>query len=203
MTAYVIQGGKAGKERLNLLAQLMLPTTSDLFSRVGVNGGMKCLDVGCGGGHVTLLLADMVGAEGHVVGTDMDADVLALAQEDATAAGANHVEFRQVDAATDPEEAAYDLVYARFLLTHLKDPEQCLTTMVKACKPEGLIVVEDIDFTGSFCHPPNPAYERYTSLYQQVVHRRGGDPNIGPKLPGMLRGAGLDEVRVNVVQPTH
>ena len=54
MRAYAIRGGKEGKERLNLLARVMLPTTSQLLKTVGFRKGMKCLDVGCGGGHVTL-----------------------------------------------------------------------------------------------------------------------------------------------------
>jgi len=30
-----------------------------------------------------------------------------------------------------------------------------------------------------------------------------GDPNVGPKLPGMLRQAGAAGVQAHVVQPTH
>jgi hypothetical protein len=75
--------------------------------------------------------------------------------------------------------------------------------MVAAAKPGGVVAVEDIDFTGSFCHPPCQSYQRYTELYDQAVKRRGGDPNIGPKLPSMLRQAGLNEVDVTVVQPAH
>src|SRR5689334_10638941 len=75
--------------------------------------------------------------------------------------------------------------------------------MVKTCKHKGVIVIEDIAFTGNFCHPYCWAYEKYTDLYQKVVRRRGGDPNIGPKLPGMLRTAGAEGVQVNVVQPAH
>jgi predicted methyltransferase len=66
MRAYAIRGGKEGKERLNLLARVMLPTTSQLLKTVGFRKGMKCVDVGCGGGHVTLLMASMVGPEGKV-----------------------------------------------------------------------------------------------------------------------------------------
>ena len=39
-------------------------------------------------------------------------------------------------------------------------------------------------------------------LYKAVVHRRGGDPDIGPKLPALLRDGGLHTIHVAVVQPT-
>src|SRR5581483_4064119 len=203
MTRYVIRGGKEGKERLKLLSQVLLPTTSELLRRAGLGPGMKCLDVGCGGGFVTLLLAGLVGPQGKVVGIDADGEILALAQQDVATAQLANVEFRQSDASACPEEAEYDLVYARFLLTHLSEPERCLAALVRACKPQGAVVIEDIDFSGSFCYPPCAAYQRYTELYEQVVIRRGGDPNIGPKLPGMLRRAGVAQVQVNVVQLAH
>jgi predicted O-methyltransferase YrrM len=203
MSDYAIAGGRAGNERLELLAQVMLPTTSHLLATIGLGAGMQCLDVGCGGGHVTRLMARGVGPHGRVVGIDLDRAILALAQHAADTVHLANIQFRHADAVDPQEDAAYDLVYARFILSHLREPETCLAAMVRACRPHGVIVIEDIDFSGSFCYPYCAAYARYTALYQEVVARKGGDPNIGPKLPGMLRQAGADEVQVNVVQPTH
>lgn len=204
MSCYAISGGREGKERLDLLSEVMRPTTYQLLRRVGLERGMKCLDVGCGGGHVTLLMADLVGQEGRVVGVDIDAEILALAQEDVSALPMTNVEFRRADASICQGEGEYDLVYSRFLLTHVPEPQKCLDAMFRACKPRGgVIVVEDIEFAGSFCYPRCEAYEEYLTLYQEVVRRRGGDPNIGPKLPGLLRAAGVKNVQINVIQPTH
>src|SRR4029450_7797871 len=55
----------------------------------------------------------------------------------------------------------------------------------------------------SFCYPTCAAYERYKELYQKLVQRRGGDPNIGPRLPAMFRQAGIHGVELNVIQPAH
>ncbi len=203
MTRYAIGGGRKGKERLKLLADVMLPTTSRLLRDVGLRTGMNCLDVACGGGDVTLQLARQVGPHGKVIGTDADAEIIALARQDAAAGKFDNVEFRVADAQECPGPEEQDLVYARFILTHLSAPARCVDAMVEASRHGGVVVVEDIDFTGNFCHPPNAAYQRYTDLYRQVVKRRSGDPDIGPKLPGMLRRAGLQNVQVNVVQPVH
>jgi hypothetical protein len=97
----------------------------------------------------------------------------------------------------------FNLVYARFLLSHLSKPENCSATMMEACRPGGIIVIEDTDFSGSFCYPMCAAYERYKELYQKVVQRRGGDSDIGPKLPAMFRNAGIQSVELNVIQPVH
>ena len=63
--------------------------------------------------------------------------------------------------------------------------------------------MEETDFAGSFCYPTRAAYERYAELYQELVQRRGGDANIGPKLPAMLRRTGIQEIELNVIQPAH
>ena len=70
---YLIRGGIAGRERLRVLARVMRPATLALLERAGVTAGLRCLDVGCGGGDVTFDLASLVGITGHVVGVDLDA----------------------------------------------------------------------------------------------------------------------------------
>jgi SAM-dependent methyltransferase len=179
------------------------PTTSRLLNDSGLAAGMRCLDVGCGGGHVTLHLARQVGAHGKVVGSDIDAEILALARADAEAAGLGNVEFRVVDVQNDPGASEQDLVYARFILSHLRDPAACAAAIAGATRGGGVLVVEDVDFGGSFCHPHCPAHQRYLELYRQVVRQRGGDPDIGPRLPGLLREAGLRDIRIGLVQPVH
>ena len=200
---YAIRGGNEGKERLDVLARVLLPTTTQLLDHVGLIRGMKCLDIGCGGGHVTILMARTIGPEGRVIGADTDAKILALAREDAKAAKATNVEFQQQDACAGLWHNEFDVAYARFLLSHLNEPGNCLAAMVEACLPGGTIVIEDTDFAGSFCYPPCAAYERYKELYQELVERRGGDANIGPKLPTMLRRAGIQDIQLNVIQPAH
>src|SRR4029077_12691227 len=200
---YAIRGGKEGKKRLDLLARVMLPTTMELLDRAGLIRGMKCLDVGCGGGHVAISMARVVGPEGRVIGTDTDTEILALAREDAEAAKITNVEFQQQDACACVWHEEFNVAYARFLLSHLSEPDICLAAMVQACAPEGTIVIEDTDFAGSFCYPACAAYERYKELYQELVQRTGGDSNIGPRLPALFRRAGIQDVEVNVIQPAH
>ena len=96
---------------------------------VGLIKGMKCLDIGCGGGHVTILMAHTVGPEGRVIGTDTDAKILALAREDAKAAKATNVEFQQRDACASLWHNEFNVAYARFLLSHLNEPGNCLAAM--------------------------------------------------------------------------
>src|ERR1041384_8324000 len=128
---YSIRGGNEGKERLDVLARVLLPSTAQLLDRVGPIRGMKCLDIGCGGGHVTILMARTVGHEGRVIGTETDAKILALAKEDAKAAKVTNVEFQQHDACASLWHNEFNVAYARFLLSHVNRPGACLAAMVE------------------------------------------------------------------------
>ena len=126
---YVIRGGSAGRERLRVLARVMWPTTSVLLERVGVAASSRCLDLGCGGGDVTVALARLA-PDGFVVGADMDEPQLDVARREAADAGLANVDYQVLDVmqpASDNEQ--FDLIYARFLLTHLPDPSLALTHM--------------------------------------------------------------------------
>jgi SAM-dependent methyltransferase len=199
---YMIRGGLEGRERLRVLARVMHPTTTLLFDRVGVAEGSRCLDAGCGGGDVTMELARRARPAGWVVGIDMDEAKLALAREEAGRAAVANVEYLTADLLARKLEPEFDVVYTRFLLTHLADPAGAAGKLVGSLRPGGVVIVEDCDFTGSFCHPDDDAYNRYVDLYTQTGLARGGDPNIGPRLPGILRGAGCEAIEVTVVQPS-
>ncbi|MGR8933373.1 MAG: class I SAM-dependent methyltransferase [Gammaproteobacteria bacterium] len=198
---YVIRGGVEGRERLRILARVMRPTTLALFDRLGVSREAACLDVGCGGGDVAVDLARHVSPSGKVVGTDIDDTKLELALADARSKHLTNIQFRKADAASPLGAAEYDLAYARFLLTHLNDPAACINRMCQALKPGGLLVVEDIHFSGHFSYPESAALQRYIQLYAETVRARGGDPDIGPKLPLLLADAGFERIGMNIVQP--
>jgi SAM-dependent methyltransferase len=200
--SYIIRGGVLGFERLRVLARVLHPTTSAFFDRIGVAGDMQCLDVGCGSGDVSLELFRRVGASGRVLGVDLDEVKLELARATADTCGARAVEFRKADVLALPGQAEFDLIYVRFVLTHLTDPGAALTRLRELLRPNGILALEDIDVSGCFTHPRSAAHERYAELYAQAARARGADADIGPRLPELLRGAGLARVQAGLVQPT-
>jgi SAM-dependent methyltransferase len=182
-STYIIRGGLEGRERLRVLARVMAPTTHDLLSRVGIAPTAQCLDIGCGGGDVTVELARLA-PSGRAVGVDLDDTKLALARDEAAAAGVHNVEFRVQD-----------------VRTHVTDPAAVLGHVCRRLAPGGTVIVEDIDFAGHFCEPHSDAFWRFVDLFTRTAQARGCDPHIGPRLPGLLRAAGLADVGMHVVQP--
>ncbi len=198
--SYVLRGGQAGAARLRLINRIKWPTTERLLSTAGLRAGMRVLDLGCGGGAVTLKMAALVGLKGEVVGIDLDPSILRLAQQQADGSKLS-VTFRHLGAEEFDEVAAYDFAYSRYLLSHLQHPERALEAMVRALRPGGLLAVEDVFFPGHVCYPHNAAFDRFVELYQAVVRAKGADPAIGSRLMSLAMDAGLSEVQVELVVP--
>lgn len=196
---YVIRGGIAGRERLRILAGVMAPTSHSLLDQLGGLAGLRCLDAGCGGGDVTRELARRVGPTGSVLGIDLDETKLALCREES--ADLTNIEFRAARIGEDSIPGSFDLVYSRFLLTHLPDPSVAMREFHRVVKSGGRIALEDIDFSGYVAEPYSDAHRRFADLYSTAVRRRGADPDIGPKLAGMLHEHGFADITVSVVQP--
>jgi SAM-dependent methyltransferase len=203
--SYVIRGGVAGYERLKLLSRVFRPITGALFDRVGIAEGMHCLDVGCGGGEVTFDLAERVGPRGVVVGVDLDDTKIGLARRDAEARGMRQARFVVHDILAGGSAALpgapFQRIHARFLLSHLTRPAEAVAAMVGLLAPGGALIVTDVDFSACFCRPDVPAFRHYVECYREAARARGANPDIGPDLPLLLSGAGLEGVEIAVVQP--
>ena len=115
--------------------------------------------------------------------TDIDEIKLRLARQEADRNQLTNLEFLQFAHILEEELENFDFVHARFVLTHLANPQKVLEKVRQALNPGGVLAVEDVDFRGHFCHPEHPAFSRYVDLYSKAAQRRGADPNIGPRLP--------------------
>jgi len=132
----------------------------------------------------------------------MDEVQLALAAEAAVKQGLDNLEFRATNVYEWAEPGSYDIAYCRFLLQHLSRPVDVLRRMWQAVTVGGAIVVEDADFEGSFCDPPNPGFAFWVDAYKRVLERHGGDPQLGRKLHRLFPAAGIPEPAITLAQRT-
>ena len=120
--AYVLGRSDAETRRLIAQHQIYGPITRRLFEAAGIGAGMTVLDVGSGAGDVALLLAELVGPRGRVVGVDTNAAILDTARARAQAAGWRNVEFHTGDVRELSPETKFDAVVGRWILMYLPDP---------------------------------------------------------------------------------
>jgi SAM-dependent methyltransferase len=130
----------------------------------------------------------------------MDEVKLDLGRRAAEERGLDNVEFRVLNVRDWDEPAGYDAVYCRFLLQHLSRPIDLLRRMWAAVRPGGVLIVEDADFDGWCCHPPNEGFDFFLRTYGQALQRWGGDHAIGRRLYGYFLAAGIPGAAVTLVQ---
>ena len=120
----------------------VLAPVADVLKAAAPKSGMRVLDIGCGCGATTLMVADRVGDTGSATGIDLSGPMLDLARQRATAAGAVNASFVQGDAQThafEPESA--DLVISRFGTMFFADPEAAFENIGRALRPEGRLCI--------------------------------------------------------------
>lgn len=118
--------------------QHLAPLNAMLTKSAGVASGHKVIDVGCGTGDLALHLAEVVGPTGAVLGADLSAPMLALAERRRAERGYGHLRFQQVDAQTHAfEPAAYDLALSRFGVMFFGDPVAAFRNVRRALRPSG------------------------------------------------------------------
>jgi len=95
----------------------------------GARPGERVLDIGCGTGGTSLLLAEAVGPGGAVTGVDVSQPMLALAR---TRARAKNIQFIEADAATYPFRPEHDLIFSRFGVMFFVDPASAFANIRNA-----------------------------------------------------------------------
>lgn len=184
---------KEARRRLELLARVEDPGTIACLSRIGLEPGLRCLEVGAGAGSIARWLSEQVAPDGRVVATDVETRFLEPIQSSV-------LEARRHDIVADElEECAFDLVHVRHLLVHVPGRESVLSRLARAVKPGGWLVVEEIDRVTDGPDPSAPEpwrllYERVVGEIYDFVTEKGLDPSFGGRLFGLFRELGLTEL---------
>jgi ubiquinone/menaquinone biosynthesis C-methylase UbiE len=163
---------------------------------VPVRPGARVLEVGCGTGVVVRDLAALVGRRGEVVGVDASRLLLeqarALCRETARHA---RITLRVADGASLPFATnRFDLALAITVVLHVADPLRVAREMARVTRPGGRVGLQDQDFgVVAVTHPDRALTER---IMRGVAERIYEEPHSGRRLPGLLRAAGLVDVRL-------
>lgn len=189
--------GEAELERQRLQAGVWEPEAEALFEQIGVGPGWTCVDLGCGAVGVLGSLSRRVGPSGRVIGVNLDAKQVEAARSFAHAGGLENVQIVEGDAYdTGLPRESIDLVHARFVLAPVGRDHDLLAEMFALARPGGVVVLQEPDITSWACFPPHPAWERLKEALTAAFARGGGDYYVGRRTYGLLRRAGLEDVRV-------
>jgi ubiquinone/menaquinone biosynthesis C-methylase UbiE len=185
---YILGNKDSEIARLEIQATLFEPLTKQTLLNAGLNKGMSCIDIGCGSGSVSRLMARIVGKTGRVVGVDIDDRYLQYCSRNI---GSNqNIEFIRDDickSRLDSKER-FDIVYSRFMFQHLRDRREAVRSMKRLVRKGGKVMIQELDHApGSWlCYPENEVFNTLRKVYVALIRKAGGDALAGRKLYKLL-----------------
>jgi ubiquinone/menaquinone biosynthesis C-methylase UbiE len=164
------------------------------FDLMKLGPAMKTADVGCGTGEDARALADIVGAEGEVIGFDLSEAMIAQACTRHAGVPGLRFECAPSDALRLPDDDL-DGIRADRVLIHVSDPSATLDEMIRVTKPGGRIVVSEPDMPGFWV-----ASDDYATT--ELVIRAIASSCVTPFLPrdlwAIFRDHGLADISYTV-----
>ena len=180
--------------------------TKRLLIEAGIESGMRVLDVGCGQGDVSLLVAGLVGERGKALGVDRDARAVVAAGERARALGLANASFAEANLTALPAEyGGFDAIVGRRVLMYQPDAAAAIKHLVPALEPGGVMFFLEHDATVvPTSKAPLLLHERVHHWIWETVRREGANIHMGAELRSSLARAGLavEQVRAEAIVQT-
>jgi ubiquinone/menaquinone biosynthesis C-methylase UbiE len=194
--SYALGYSESEFRRLELQSQFIRELTEDLLRRAGINLGMRVLDIGCGVGDVSLLLGELVGPAGAVLGVDRSEDAVAVSGRRAAAAGFGHLRFESAELDAFSTQDKFDAIVGRLILAYVPDPAALLRSLRAYLRPGGVIVFHEALVTDFRSIPEGPQFHQCRRWILDTFEHAGFDLDMGGKLFATFVEAGLPEPRM-------
>ena len=146
------------------------------FEMAGVRRGQRVLDVAGGTGDLAETFSRLVGPEGEVVLSDINASMLEVGRERLADRGVvGNVTYVQADAEDLPfPDNHFDCITIAFGLRNVTDKEKALESMFRILKPGGRLLV--LEFSKPVAPGLSPVYDAYSfSVLPKIGRMVTGD----------------------------
>jgi ubiquinone/menaquinone biosynthesis C-methylase UbiE len=203
--SYVLGGTVHEHERLIRQARIFDPFTERLFRNAGVTCGQRVLDIGSGVGDTAMLVAELVGPTGEVVGVERDANTLTKARSRVAEAQLRNVSFVEADVgqiASKVNIKPFDVVVGRLILEFLPDPSAVLRLLSKLVSPGGIIVIQDCYWAPLLQLAAHlPLWAKCASLIYRTFERSGANVDMEHRLYRAFLDVSLPTPKVMIEIP--
>ncbi len=180
---YLFGDTDLASRRLKVLADAFAASSREFLSEAAGRSIRLAADLGCGPGYTTHMLVDTLQCA-QAIGLDNSEPFIRLAEKTAT----SKVSFRLHDVTNVSSPVSpCDLIYARFLLTHQRNPESLLAKWAMQLSPGGRLLIEEVDSINT----GKTLFIKYLMIVEAMLADAGGELYVGPKLDARPTPAGL------------
>lgn len=161
---YSLETGTKDYDRLSILNKYYNPGSRELLRKANLHPSAKVLDIGCGHGEMTRIIAQDIVPSGRVVGVDRDSQQIEVASSklvDCTNVSFVCDDIFELNLPTE----SFDCIYCRLVLMHLAEPKAALGKMKLLLKPGGKLVCEVGDIRGLRYIPSRPGFEKWMTYW--------------------------------------
>ena len=141
MSKYQFTDTDLAARRLETVARVFGKSSQEFICKFSKTAPLLALDLGCGPGSSTHVVAAVIGAE-RTVGLDSSEKFVALAKQNRSDGFAFHM--HDITSSPFPVGPA-DFVFSRLLLCHLEDSASAISIWADQMQMEGLLLLEDVD----------------------------------------------------------
>jgi trans-aconitate 2-methyltransferase len=174
---YAFGDSEIAAARLKVVAEVFAPSSAAFLRESVTTRPRLALDLGSGPGYSTHLVADTLRCR-HTVGVDRSEQFLSLARRTANA----RVSFlRHELTAGPPAMEPCDLIYCRFLLTHIESPAGLVASWARQLAPGGLFLMDEVESIRT----DHPAFAAYLGIVAAMLRDQSRELCVGPLLDGL------------------
>jgi SAM-dependent methyltransferase len=196
---YILGHPEGHIDPVSVLSHAFQSFTLQTLAEAGLEKGMRVLEFGSVNGDVALLAAEYVGRSGSVLGVEQSSEAVEYATRRAAASGLDNLSF--IESAIDdhlPFDRQFDAVVGRVILMFLPHPEATIRELAKHVRPGGLVIFQEPDMSWAKSVPHVPTVEQAAGWMREIFRLSGANSEMGPRLHGVFKRAGLPEPRMRV-----
>lgn len=191
---YILGTDEEELHRLGLQHRLWSQVAYALWDQARFQPGHTLLDVGCGPGHATFDMAQLVTPTGRVLAVDESQRFVEHVRRECAARGMRNVDVQQGDVQhLEAPAGSVDGAWIRWVLCFVRDPQAVIDGVARALRPGGRLAIQDYThYSGVLLAPRSELFERVIQATDRSWRASGGDPEVGMRLPEILRRSGLE-----------
>ncbi len=169
---YTYGTSEAAARRLESIAAFFNPLAVEFIRSYTDRPAAVALDLGCGPGLTTDMLSKAL-PRSRVYGMDKSAAFLETGRRKYP-----HLNFVEHDVTETPFPVEAEVMYARFLLSHLKGVVALVNRWAKQLSPRGLLFIEEVEAIDTEV----ALFQRYLEINAALIHSQGGELFVGRTL---------------------